>query len=218
MDFKIITIDGGAASGKSSTAKLLADKLGFLYVDTGAHYRAFSFILLSKGFEAKESPDLLSFINSLSLVTKIEGNQAILIINDELVNAQSLKSGPVNSSVSYFAVLPSLRACLSAYQKSMVGLAMEKQFKGIVMEGRDIGSAIFPDSPFRFFLTADPAVRILRRNKEGIVDSILERDRLDSTRAITPLACPVGAHCIDTSHSTIERVVAEILSYLPLPT
>jgi len=100
-----------------------------------------------------------------------------------------------------------VRTALLAYQRSQADVARAHGFRGLVMEGRDIGSVIFPDADFRFFLHADPAERARRRAQEGQQDSIAERDRLDTSRKTSPLTCPPGAVSIDTTHRTLPEVV-----------
>ena len=103
--------------------------------------------------------------------------------------------------------LPEVRTALLAYQRSQADVARAHAFRGVVMEGRDIGSVIFPHADFRFFLHADPEERARRRANEGGDDSIKERDRLDTSRKTAPLACPSGATSIDTTHLTLAQVV-----------
>ena len=106
------------------------------------------------------------------------------------------------------AAIPALRTALMAYQRGQAGVARAHGFRGLVMEGRDIGSVIFPDADFRFFLQADLAERKRRREDEGRVDKIQERDRLDLSRPTAPLACPPGAIAIDSTHLSLDEVVA----------
>lgn len=213
-NFTILTIDGGAASGKSSTAKRLSQELKFLHIDTGFHYRALTFLLLSNGIPAQESPALELFLQSLVLDTLLAGFQGVLSINGSILEESSLKEPSVNAHVSQYAALPSLRLFLRSYEQSLVTFAKINGFKGLVMDGRDIGSAVFPGAPFKFYLEADLSIRAKRRQAQGIQDSILERDKIDSSRTTTPLTCPLGAHCIDTTYKSLEEVVAYILSVI----
>ena len=109
---------------------------------------------------------------------------------------------------------PEVRHLLLDYQRSQADVARQHRFRGLVMEGRDIGSVIFPAADFRFFLHADPAERARRRAKEGQTDSIVERDRLDSSRKAAPLTCPVGAIDIDSTLLTLDEVVAKMSALL----
>jgi len=111
------------------------------------------------------------------------------------------------SSTFHFAAIPALRTALLDYQRGLAAVARRERLAGVVMEGRDIGSVIFPDADFRFFLHADPVERARRRASEGGQDSIAERDRIDSTRKTAPLSCPPGATSIDSTHLTPAQVV-----------
>ena len=125
----------------------------------------------------------------------------------------------VNDHVSHYAAIPEVRLALLDYQRGLADVARQHHFRGLVMEGRDIGSVIFPDADFRFFLHADPGERVRRRENEGRKDSIAERDRLDSSRKASPLTCPAGAIDIDTTHLTLaqveEKMAACIATKLP---
>jgi CMP/dCMP kinase len=211
MTCLIITIDGGAASGKSSTSRALAEALDLLHVDTGSHYRSLTFALLSGGCDPESSDAVMQAVSALRLSVAIQGRQAKVMVNGQVFSDHELRSEQVNAAVSRFASLPCVREKLLNYQRGHVKVAQEKDYKGLVMEGRDIGSVVFPDAPFRFFLEADPATREQRRAEEGQVDSIRERDRLDSSRSHAPLRLPDGAMKIDTGALTLNEVVTTIL-------
>src|SRR5690606_25616381 len=121
-----------------------------------------------------------------------------------------IRTPEVNAAVSHFAAIPELRAALLAYQRGQADVGRAHGFRGLVMEGRDIGSVIFPDADFRFFLHADPEERARRRAREGQTDAVAERDRLDATRKTAPLAMPEGATDIDSTHLTLDEVVERI--------
>jgi cytidylate kinase len=123
------------------------------------------------------------------------------------VAGDEIRSREVNEQVSHFAAIPDVRTALLAYQRGLAEVARGRGYRGLVMEGRDIGSVIFPDADFRFFLHAHPEERARRRASEGQQDSITERDRIDSSRKTAPLACPPGAISIDTTHRTLAEVV-----------
>ena len=208
--FIIITIDGGAAVGKSSTAKGLAERLGLMHVDTGSHYRTLTCALLGSGTSAEQSETISKVLKTLELSTQIDGRSAKLGINDIVPVDSDLRSPEVNAQVSKFAAIPELRQKLFAYQRSLADLARNQHYAGLVMEGRDIGSIIFPEAAYRFFLDADEATRAARRAKEGQTDSIAARDEMDRTRQAAPLVCPRGATQIDTAHHTLEEVIEKI--------
>lgn len=121
-----------------------------------------------------------------------------------------IRNDAVNAVVSKFAAIAAVRRFLFDYQRAQADVAREHGFAGLIMDGRDIGSVIFPDADLRVFLTADAAARERRRAAEGIADSIAERDRLDSARKTAPLACPEGATLIDSTFLNLEQVVEKI--------
>lgn len=209
--FPIVAIDGGAASGKSSTSKAIAKKLNFLHVDTGAHYRTLTHALLQQGTSIEEPESILSKLDDLQLTTLVEGQQARLAINGTAPEDADIRTPQVNEVVAKFAAIPEIRKALFDYQRSQAQIAEDKGFAGLVMEGRDIGSIIFPDAPFRFFFHADPETRALRRRKQGQEDQIEKRDAMDSKRKEAPLTCPEGAIAIDTAPHTLEEVIQIVL-------
>jgi cytidylate kinase len=206
VPFIIVAIDGGAASGKSSSSRALSERFHLLHVDTGSFYRAVTSELLRRGVSASDVPSVKAALGRLTLGTRVTGRSAQMEI-DGRVAGEEIRSGEVNANVSHFAAIPEVRASLLEYQRGQAEVARKHGFAGLVMEGRDIGSVIFPDADFRFFLHADPAERVRRREKEGHRDSITERDRLDSGRKTAPLACPVGAVSIDSTHLSLPQVV-----------
>ena len=228
--FILITLDGGAASGKSSTGKALIERYPFLHVDTGLHYRALTRCILEAGIAPGallQAPEVLmpvqksateSFQRLLSkivLSTHIQDRTATLQIDSQEWSIPSLKTPDINRWVSPLASLPELRSFLRDYQRRLVHLAKIKGFKGIVMEGRDIGSAILPEAQYKFFLVADVELRQARRRQEGLIDDIQKRDASDSQRTMAPLVCPRGAIVLDTSQHDVTAVVEIICSYLP---
>jgi len=209
-DQNIITIDGGAASGKSSTSRLLAERLNLLHVDTGSHYRSLTFALMAVGCHAEQLNEVIAGLDQLKLDSRVEGRQSKILINGESLTDEEIRSEAVNQNVSKFASIPEVRKKLLNYQRSQAQVYGPEGFAGLVMEGRDIGSVVFPDAPFRFFLYADPATRQARRELEGQVDSIQERDKLDASRKTAPLKVPEGATLVDSSFMTLEEVVEHI--------
>jgi cytidylate kinase len=207
--FLIVAIDGGAASGKSSSSRTLSDRFNLLHVDTGSFYRAITAEMLRRGVKADDLNAVKSALAGITLGTRVEGRSAQMEIGGR-VAGEEIRSREVNDHVSHFAALPDVRTALLAYQRDQVNVARQRGFQGLVMEGRDIGSVIFPDADLRFFLHADPVERARRRASEGQHDSIAERDRLDSSRKTAPLACPPGAVSIDTTHVTLPEVVEQI--------
>lgn len=210
LPFVIIAVDGGAASGKSSTSRLLAARFHLLHVDTGSHYRAVTHVLLQAGIPSDKPENVQAFLREVPLDSKVDGNLAHIQINHQVPSAEQLRSDAVNQAVSHFAALPEVRKFLFDYQRAQAQTARRHGFRGIIMEGRDIGSVIFPDADLRIFLEADPETRARRRQQEGQSDSITTRDRLDSNRKTAPLRCPEGAIRIDTSELSLEEVVERI--------
>jgi cytidylate kinase len=204
--FIIVAIDGGAASGKSSTARALSGLFNFLHSDTGSYYRALTAEMLRHGAAPGDVDSVKAALADITLGTKIEGRSARIEISGRLPGDE-IRSKEVNEAVSHFAAIPELRSALLSYQRGQAEAARKGGFAGLVMEGRDIGSVIFPDADFRFFLHANPAERERRREKQGQADQVAERDRLDSSRKTAPLACPEGAVSIDTTRLTIDEVV-----------
>ncbi|MFP4070058.1 MAG: (d)CMP kinase [Opitutales bacterium] len=212
-EFIIIAVDGGAAVGKSSTSKALAERLDLMHVDTGAHYRSLTFALLANGTTA-EAPDIEARLRKLRLDTRLEGRSARLAINGAVPDEADIRSPEVNAQVSRFAAVPAVRQALFDYQRAQAEVARAHGFAGLVMEGRDIGSVIFPDADYRFFLHADEATRANRRAQEGQTDSIADRDKMDKARKTAPLICPQGAIKVDTAPRTLDQVVDHIVSLI----
>ena len=211
--FVTIALDGGAASGKSTTARALAEHLKLMHVDTGSHYRAVTVRLLEHSVTPEESA-VMEVLTNISLETQIEDNRAIIKIGGAVVENDALRSEAVNQNVSHFAALPCVRNYLFKYQRGLCDVARSLDFAGIVMEGRDIGSVILPDADLRAFLEADEATRTARRAAEGQNDAIATRDKIDSTRKIAPLTCPEGALKINTGKNSVEEVVQLIVNAL----
>ena len=203
----IIAIDGGAASGKSSSSRILADRFNLLHVDTGSFYRHITSELLRRKVAHTDLPGLNHALAELVFTTRLNGRSAQLLIGGEPAGHE-IRSQSVNEHVSHYAAIPEVRHKLLDYQRGQVDVARQHGFRGLVMEGRDIGSVIFPAADFRFFLHADPAERARRRAKEGQTDSIAERDRIDSSRKAAPLTRPDGAIDIDSTLLTLDQVVA----------
>ncbi len=207
--FIIVAIDGGAASGKSSSSRILAEQFNLLHVDTGSFYRHVTTDLLRRGVSHQDLPALVATLRNVKFSTRLNGRSAQMLIDGQTAG-DDIRSQDVNSAVSHYAALPEVRGALLDYQRGQVDVAQQHGFRGLVMEGRDIGSVIFPAATFRFFLHAEPAERAKRRAAEGQQDSIVERDRIDSSRKASPLTCPTGAIDIDSTFLTLDQVVAKM--------
>jgi cytidylate kinase len=203
----VIAIDGPAASGKSSVARSLARKLGYVYVNTGAMYRAVTWLAVSKGVPPQDPVRMQQLLHYTNFECGIvEGASTILL--DGIDPTPYLVDEEVNANVSAVASHAEVRRLLVAKQR-VYGSQQD-----IVMEGRDIGSAVFPETPYKFYIDASPDVRAMRRAKQGLQDSIIARDKIDSTRRTSPLIIAEDAHVIDSSNLTVEGVVGEIFGRL----
>jgi CMP/dCMP kinase len=210
----VIAIDGPAASGKSSVAGLVAEKLGAYYISTGNMYRAIAHKVLEAGVNAEfateeEYSSVLSNMN-IGFEKKDNGTLAMLVNFEPAGN--EIRKSEVADIVSYVAKSAAVRAWLLDKQRELTELGL------IVMEGRDIGTVVFPDAKYKFFLTATPEVRAKRRlNQDGenpstatvetVAKAIAERDRIDSTREIAPLKQAEDAILVDSSDMTLNEVV-----------
>ncbi len=214
VSFIIVAIDGAAASGKSSTSRALSARFNLLHVDTGSFYRTMTAELLHQGLASSDTAGIAQASQDIILATELDGRRAQMKINGRIVPDTEIRTPEVNASVSHFAAAAELRVALLAYQRGQADFGRKHGFQGLIMEGRDIGSVIFPEADFRFFLHADPVERARRRAAEGQTDSITERDRLDRTRKAAPLACPEGATDIDSTHLNLEQVVDLLSKHL----
>lgn len=211
--FIIVAIDGGAASGKSSSSKILAERFNLLHVDTGSFYRHITAELLQRNVPAADPAALTQALTGLKFTTQVDGRSARMLISGQTAG-EEIRSQSVNDHVSHYAAVPAVRQTLLGYQRNQEHVAKTHGFAGLVMEGRDIGSVIFPNADFRFFLHADPVERAKRRAAQGQQDSIAERDRLDSSRKTSPLTCPAGAIDIDSTFLTLEQVVDKMAALI----
>lgn len=208
-DLVIVTIDGGAATGKSSTAKALSERFNLLHVDTGAFYRTVTLSLLQAGVRPDAAGEITAALPRLRISTAVAGREARMQVGGS-IPGEALRSAAVNENVSLFAANPDVRSYLLSYQRSQADVAREAGFPGLVMEGRDIGSIIFPDADFSFFLQAEEQERLRRRAVQGEQDEIRKRDQMDSQRKTAPLICPPRAITINSTRLSLEEVVAEM--------
>ncbi len=208
--FLIVAIDGGAASGKSSTSRALSERFNFLHVDTGSYYRAITAELLRRGLRIDQIAEVKAALPSITLGTQVDGRAARMEIGGRVVPESEIRGPEVTAAVSHFAAIPEVRTALLTYQRNQAEVARAHGFGGMVMEGRDIGSIIFPDAGLRLFLHADPVARAKRRELEGRADAVAERDRLDATRKTAPLVLASGAIDIDSTYLNLEQVVEKI--------
>lgn len=208
--FVRVAVDGGAASGKSSTSRRVAEIHGLLHVDTGSHYRAVTLALIRAGVAPGDAAATERALAHLRVGTSIRGLGAQVEIDGAVPEGEELRGAAVTAAVSPVAALPCVRAFLLGYQRDQVALAQAGGFSGVIMEGRDIGSVVMPDAEVRVFLEADPAVRTARRLAEGVRDAVDQRDKADASRATAPLTCPPGASRIDNTHLSLADVAERI--------
>lgn len=205
--FIIVAIDGGAASGKSTSSRVLSERFNLLHVDTGSFYRAVTAELLRRGVAPTDPAAVAAAVSQLRFSTQVTGRSAAMAIDGRVVPDPEIRTPEVNAAVAVFSAIPAVRAALLDYQRGQAGTAREHRFRGLVMEGRDIGSKIFPDADLRFFLFADPAERARRREQQGLLDQVAKRDTLDGQRLKESAQ---GATVIDSTFLTLEQVVGQM--------
>lgn len=205
MNPPAIAIDGPAASGKSTVAKRIAQELGYTFIGTGAMYRAVTWYILQQGIDPKDTPAVIAVLPGIPLSFGKDGAFSTVVYEGRILSSE-LTEKSTNDNVSVVAAIPEVRALLVEKQREY------NTREAVVMEGRDIGTVVFPDSRFKYFVTASEEVRAARRAAEGITDSIAERDKKDSQRACAPLVQAEDAMLVDTSDMTIDEVVHFIVS------
>ncbi|MCH8927884.1 MAG: (d)CMP kinase [Candidatus Marinimicrobia bacterium] len=210
----VVTIDGVAASGKSTTAKLVAESLGFKYLDTGAMYRAAALAAKNSKVNAEDEDTVFSAVETSKLSVECSSAKMKIFIYGEEVSEQ-LRTDEVSELTSIISRFPSVRNLMVKLQREMV------KNENFVVEGRDIGTVVFPNAKFKFFLTASAEVRAKRRYKEmepnqnnssieEVENEIKKRDLRDSTRAISPLKKAEDAVELDTTEMTIDEQVKHL--------
>jgi cytidylate kinase len=203
----VIAVDGTAASGKSTFSRSLAERLGYVYINTGAMYRGVTWYLQQRSIPMQDAAAIARAITTVPVETAVANSELAFRIAgiDPLPHA---REAHVNEGVSLVAQVPEVRALLVAEQQKLV------QHAPLVMEGRDIGSVVFPDTPYKFYLDAHPEVRAQRRSQQGEVDVITYRDKLDSQRATSPLTRVTDAMYLDSGHFTVPELIAAALQHL----
>lgn len=218
---RVICIDGPAGVGKSTVARAIAKRLGFLYVDSGALYRIATWKALQNHIDTSDTAAMTAFADSFDIQFGIRDG-ALTQSVDGIEPGLALRTPEVNAHVSPVAAVPAVRAKVTALLRSLPSLAP------LSVEGRDIGSVVYPNSPARFYLDADPNERTRRRLREDVARgfmteadadkvraSLLERDKIDSSRKTAPLRIPEGAIVIDTTPLSIDQVVDAVIAALP---
>ena len=202
-----IAIDGPAASGKSTLAHELAKRLGLVMVNSGAMYRAVTWQVLQENIDPHDIPAVIALLERLDIQCGDDGLCSTIAINGHNPG-DALRGEAVNANVSTIAAIPEVRARLVALQRDYL------KRTNVVMEGRDIGSVVFPDTPYKIYIHADEHVRAARRVKEGEIDSVARRDAADSKRATAPLMIARGAAVLDNSTHSIECSVLAAIDIL----
>ena len=208
----VVAMDGPSGSGKSSTARGVATALGLRYLDTGAQFRAMTRWMLDNDVDVTDHA-LVATLADRPVIASGSDPQDPTIAVDGVDVATAIRTQEVTAAVSDVASVPEVRARLLALQRSLIGDG------GIVVEGRDIGSVVWPGAEVKVYLTADPSARAVRRTAEngaGSVDAteadLIRRDAIDSGRATAPLTVPAGAVHIDTTPYTLQEVVDRVVA------
>jgi cytidylate kinase len=204
-----VAIDGPAASGKSSVARELARQIGYDYVNSGAMYRAVTWHVLERGISPTDGAAIARLLETSRIDCDLDKDGSRILI-DEVDPAEHLRDDRVNEEVSLVSSEPRVREILVAKMRAYAN------DRDVVMEGRDIGSVVFPETPYKFYIDASPDVRLRRRIAQDQRDQIAARDRADSSRRASPLIIAEDAHVIDSSNLTIEGVVGEIIGRLKM--
>ncbi|MGH3510286.1 MAG: (d)CMP kinase [Nocardioidaceae bacterium] len=207
----VVALDGPSGSGKSSTARGVAVRLGLRYLDTGAMYRAVTWWMLTHGVDPDDAAAVAAHAGDPVLASGTDPIGPTIRV-DGVDVASEIRGAPVTAAVSAVAAVPEVRARLLVQQRAIIGEG------GIVVEGRDIGTKVVPDADVKVFLTAQPTARAVRRSTEqGISDvatteqELLRRDGIDSGRAASPLAMAADAHHLDTTDHSLDEVVARVV-------
>jgi len=211
---KVVAVDGPSASGKSTVSKGVARDLGWIYVDSGSLYRGVTWNALRKGTNPKDTNAVIRTMEESEWKFFIKEGAAQFSV-DGVIPSDELRSKEVRESVSDVAVIPEVRDFVNRQLRAL------KNFGSLVMEGRDIGTVVFPDTPYKFYLDASPKERAMRRYREllakgetekahEVMDSLQRRDRQDSLRKTAPLQIAEGAVVINNTNMSIDEVVNKI--------
>lgn len=210
----VVAVDGTSGSGKSSTCRGAAQRLGLRYLDTGAQFRAVTWWMLEHGVDVHDADAVAARVAHPVIVSGTDPLAPTITVDDVDV-AGPIRGDAVTAAVSPVSTVPAVRARLLELQRAIIGDG------GIVVEGRDIGSVVWPHAQVKVFLTADPAARAARRAAEvGGADlgateaSLRERDRIDSARATAPLQRPDGAYELDTTHRSLDEAIEQVVTWV----
>lgn len=216
----VIAVDGPSGAGKSSVSRLVGKRLGYLHVDSGALYRIMTWQALERGVNVDDPAAVASFAQEVEIEYRPEGGAVAYYVNGS-APGDRIRMPEINANASKVAMVKEVRERITGMLRDMAKLG------NLVVEGRDIATAVFPDSPARFYLTASAEARARRRRKEeidkgvanqseeAVMASLLARDHIDSTRRHAPLRKADGAMEIDSSDMTLEEVVETVINALP---
>ncbi|MFT3899906.1 MAG: (d)CMP kinase [Gordonia sp. (in: high G+C Gram-positive bacteria)] len=211
---RVVAIDGPAGTGKSSVSRLLADEVGAQYLDTGAMYRAATLAVLRAGIAPNDADAVAELVSGLEIDLRDRDGDTVVLLDDEDVS-QAIRGGDVTDAVSAVSANPRVRGQMVDLQRRVAADRL------VVVEGRDIGTVVFPDAALKVFLTATPEARAQRRHRQNlaagrdsdldeVLASVNRRDHLDSTRAASPLRKADDAIELDTSALTLNEVLAAL--------
>ena len=205
----VIAIDGTSASGKSTNAKLVARALGYIYVDTGSMYRTLAWHCLQNRADVHDARAVAALCRKWK--TKLEcaernGLRAVHLLVNGYYPEKEIRTPETAGAVAHVAAVPAVRKWMKKTQRDCI------QFGNLVMEGRDIGTNVFPETDFKFYLDAQLEERSKRRAAEGVNENLAARDQRDSQRAVAPLMIALGAKVINNSHLTSEQTSGLILA------
>lgn len=214
----VVAMDGPSGSGKSSTSRGVADRLGLRYLDTGAMFRAMTWFMLEQGVDLTD-PEAIAALAGVPEIVSGTDPLAPTITVDGIDVAEAIRGESVTGAVSPVSAVPAVRQRLLELQRAVIGEG------GIVVEGRDIGSVVAPDATVKVYMTADAAARAARRALEeggsdaAVVEaSLLARDKIDSSRATAPLTMPESAHHIDTTPYSLDEVIGQVVALVEAAT
>ena len=214
----VVAVDGTSGSGKSSTSRGVAVRLGLRYLDTGAMFRAMTWWLLREGVDVRDEASVAQAAGRPHIESGTDPLDPTITVDGTDVSVQ-IRSDEVTAAVSPVSAVPAVRTRLLELQREAIGDG------GIVVEGRDIGSVVWPQADVKVYLSADPDARAARRAAEqgvsdlaGTQQSLLERDRIDSGRATAPLAMAEGAVHVDSTHLGLDEVIDRIVALATDPT
>ena len=217
---RVLAIDGPSGAGKSTVARCLGRKLGFLHVDSGALYRIMTWQALERGIDTSSEAALTAFAPTVPVDFAVRDGAVVYAVAGQ-EPGDRIRTPEINRHASPVAKVPAVRTRVTAWLREL------RRFGDLVVEGRDIGSVVFPDSPARFYLDAAPEERARRRhteeqqkgissqNADAVLASLLNRDRIDSSRATAPLKVADGAQVLDTTQLSIAQVVQAVYDSLP---